>query len=358
MNNLETLFLEAGAQTTAAVAGRLAGWLGQATHTIDLAIYDMHLTGEAAQLLIGTLQARAQAGVQVRICYDIGDNPDRASRLGAQPATPTDTGRFLAATGLPNRAITSDVHLMHHKYCILDAYTPQAQVCTGSSNWTDASWSLQENNLLFIASTALANYYAQDFQELWSTGNIQTTGAMDTGRVTLAYANLPAATTVSFSPGQGQWIDSEVAHRVGRAQREVTLAVVVLTSGHILGALGDLMQRGIPMDGLYDRTQMEGVFYQWEHNPHAGWKTPAFQTLVRYGNLSGKRSTPWSPTSVHDFMHNKLLIVDDTVIVGSYNFSRNAQDNAENILFIDSPPLAADYRAYIRRLAARYGSPA
>jgi phosphatidylserine/phosphatidylglycerophosphate/cardiolipin synthase-like enzyme len=54
-------------------------------------------------------------------------------------------------------------------------------------------------------------------------------------------------------------------------------------------------------------------------------------------------------------MHNKVIVVDDTVITGSYNFSRNAECNAENILLIDSPTLAAAYRTYIRHLAERYG---
>lgn len=355
MDTLELLFLQDGAQQSADVARRLAAWLGQARRTIDLSIYDMHLTGDAASLILGALRERQQAGVQVRICYDSGDNPDRAVALGASPPT-TMTGQFLAGTGLPGRAIASEANLMHHKYCVLDAYTPQAQVLTGSCNWTDDSWSRQENNLLFIASPQLANYFSQDFQELWSTGDIQTTGALDAGTVLLTYGGQPAQATVRFSPGRGHWIDSEVARRIGRAGREVTLAVVVLTSGHILGALGDLMERGVPIDGVFDRTQMEGVFYQWQQNPHAGWKTPAFQHLVRYGQLAGKRSVPWTPTSLHDFMHNKVLVVDDTVITGSYNFSRNAQDNAENLLFIDSPALAATYRTYIGQLAARYGS--
>jgi phosphatidylserine/phosphatidylglycerophosphate/cardiolipin synthase-like enzyme len=352
--DLEVTFLEAGKQTAEAVAQRLAAFVRQATSRIDIAIYDMHLTGAARDIVIGALQERQAAGVRVRICYDSGDDPSKAERLDAQPQT-TMTGTFLAATGLPSKAIISDRHLMHHKYVIIDAYTPRAQVWTGSSNFTDASWSLQENNLLILPSAALANFYIQDFQELWTTGDIQTTGTNDTGRVTLSYAGAPAPTTVSFAPGQGEWIDAQVARCVGRAQREVTMATVVLTSGHILGALGDLMERGVAIDGIYDRTQMEGVFAQWQANPHAGWKTPAFQAIVQYAGLTGKQSTPWTPTSVHDFMHNKLLVVDDTVITGSYNFSRNAQANAENILLIESPALAAVYRDYIRGLAARYG---
>jgi phosphatidylserine/phosphatidylglycerophosphate/cardiolipin synthase-like enzyme len=53
-------------------------------------------------------------------------------------------------------------------------------------------------------------------------------------------------------------------------------------------------------------------------------------------------------------MHNKAMVIDDSVITGSYNFSRSAQFNAENILFLDSPALAETYSAYIDHLKAKY----
>ena len=53
-------------------------------------------------------------------------------------------------------------------------------------------------------------------------------------------------------------------------------------------------------------------------------------------------------------MHNKVLVIDDTVITGSYNFSRSAQFNAENILFIESAPLAEAYSVYIDHLKSKY----
>src|SRR5689334_11972326 len=323
VSDLEVLFLEADKQTGADVAARVARFLAQATQTIDIAIYDMYLTDPAAGIVLGGLRERQQAGVRVRLCYDLGDTTDTAIGQGDSPPT-TQTATFLQQTGLPCKAIASQTNLMHQKYIVLDAYTPQAQVLAGSSNFTDDSWTRQENNILFLASPQLANHYAQDFQELWATASIQTTGTLDTGQATLSYSGAPAPTTVAFAPGQGEWIDTQVAHCLSRAQREVTLAFVVLTSGHILGALGDLMHVGIPIDGVYDRTQMEGVFYQWQQVPHNGWKIPAFEALVQYGHLAGKQSTPWTPTSVHDFMHNKIMVVDDTVITGSYNFSRNA----------------------------------
>ncbi|HAF03084.1 MAG TPA: hypothetical protein DCG89_04725 [Spartobacteria bacterium] len=53
-------------------------------------------------------------------------------------------------------------------------------------------------------------------------------------------------------------------------------------------------------------------------------------------------------------MHNKVLVIDDSVIAGSYNFSRSAQFKAENILFIESAPLADAYSAYIDHLKRKY----
>jgi phosphatidylserine/phosphatidylglycerophosphate/cardiolipin synthase-like enzyme len=55
-------------------------------------------------------------------------------------------------------------------------------------------------------------------------------------------------------------------------------------------------------------------------------------------------------------MRNKVLVIDDTVITGSYNFSRSAEFNAENILFINSAPLAETYGRYIDHLVQKYRS--
>ena len=42
------------------------------------------------------------------------------------------------------------------------------------------------------------------------------------------------------------------------------------------------------------------------------------------------------------------------VITGSYNFSRSAQFNAENILFIEIAQLAETYSSYIDHLKSKY----
>ena len=50
-------------------------------------------------------------------------------------------------------------------------------------------------------------------------------------------------------------------------------------------------------------------------------------------------------------MHHKVIIIDDeTVITGSYNFSRNAErSNDENILIIKNKEIAREFNREFRR---------
>jgi phosphatidylserine/phosphatidylglycerophosphate/cardiolipin synthase-like enzyme len=99
---------------------------------------------------------------------------------------------------------------------------------------------------------------------------------------------------------------------------------------------------------------MGGVLEQWEDVPHNVWKIGAVREIVARAGLAGKDSHRYRPDAPHDYMHNKVLIADDAVITGSYNFSRSAQVNAENLLILDSPALAERYSAYVDELVARY----
>jgi len=150
-------------------------------------------------------------------------------------------------------------------------------------------------------------------------------------------------------------IDTEVAKRVRLAKRRVRICSLLINSGTLISALVDLLREGhVVVSGIYDRTQMADVYRQWQEVPQNRWKIPALQDVIARAALVGKNSTPYSPTSRHDYMHNKILVVDDTVITGSYNFSRSAQFNAENILFIESAALAGQYSVYIDHLMQKY----
>jgi phosphatidylserine/phosphatidylglycerophosphate/cardiolipin synthase-like enzyme len=194
----------------------------------------------------------------------------------------------------------------------------------------------------------LCAYYETDFSELWKSGDIATTGAHDTGTVTVGGSSVG----VAFAPGEGEAIDHALARLIGGAHRRVQVCSMLLTSSAILHALDQKRQAGrVAYGGLYDRTQMEGVLDQWRTGP-AAEKIPLFEAVVQ--GLAGKRSTPYTPGGRHDFMHNKVLVCDDTVVTGSYNLSHSATQNAENCLTIRDPSLADRYAAYIDGLVRRY----
>jgi phosphatidylserine/phosphatidylglycerophosphate/cardiolipin synthase-like enzyme len=357
-NDLTVTFLAQGAQTGAQIATMLASFIAKAARTLDIAAYDFRLEPETAAIVVAALRERAAAGVRIRIAYD----SDRALMpnfkpnlmAGMDPAL-SGTEAFVESLGYPSKGI-SGLKLMHNKYVVRDADQPTAQVWTGSTNLDDAAWTLQENNILRIASAQLATYYAEDFEQLWQTSEIGESGSFGTRDVALTYRGEAAHVRVLFAPGGGETINALVAQTVQQASWRVRICSMLLNAGNLLGALRDLLAEGnVTVDGVYDRTQMAEVLVQWQEIPHNRWKIDAFKEIVARAGLVGKNSTPYTPTSVHDFMHDKALVVDDTVITGSYNFSRSAELNAENILFIDSRPLAAEYSAYIDRLIAKYG---
>ena len=100
---------------------------------------------------------------------------------------------------------------------------------------------------------------------------------------------------------------------------------------------------------------MDEVQSQWSGQATASWKIAAFQAIVKAVRFGAKRSTPYSSGSVHDFMHAKILVADDYLYVGSFNLSHSGEQNAENVVQLESRPLADACAAYIDTVAARYG---
>ncbi|HXA08495.1 MAG TPA: phosphatidylserine/phosphatidylglycerophosphate/cardiolipin synthase family protein [Chthoniobacterales bacterium] len=349
-DQLSVFFLAEGEQSGASVMGRLTHFLGQAQRSLDLAVYDMRLDDELRLQLLQALEERAAAGVQIRICYD-GDKPETPNVAGGQDPAPPGTGAFVQGLGFPWRRI-GGVKLMHDKFIVRDG----AAVWTGSLNLTNDAFTLMENNVIELDSPVLAAFYAEDFEQIWEKGNFENTGHLKTTSATLRFAGEPVTVRVMFSPGCGLEIDAEVARRVRAAQQRVRLCSLLINSGTLISALDHLLGAGrVKVDGIFDRTQMEGVFRQWQTVPSNQWKIPAVRQIIARAHLVGKNSTPYTPTGRHDFMHNKVLIIDDTVITGSYNFSRSAQFNAENILFLESAALAQRYSVYIDHLLLKYG---
>lgn len=256
------------------VASQLTKFINAAKSSLHVSIYDFRLTKpELSNPVIEALKNKADSGVKVRIAFDHG-KPDTKTlepflELGADPA-PKGTKAFLEQVFQDSKVQIESIagsKLMHNKYIIRDVNTPTATVWTGSANFTDDAWTHQENNILQIQSPELAAFYETDFQELWVSGNIKTTGVNDTGTAYIGQT----AVDVAFAPGEGKTIDHTIATLISSARSRIKIASMVLTSHAILGALDDALrhQQVETFDGIYDETQMSAMSRSGKNLPIA-----------------------------------------------------------------------------------------
>jgi phosphatidylserine/phosphatidylglycerophosphate/cardiolipin synthase-like enzyme len=348
--SLEVTFLQDGGQPAERVAGELADFIGAAQRTLDIAIYDLNLRDGPAEQVRAACQSARGRGVAIRLLYNV----DFPNPIPVPPPSQADTA-FIASLGVAAKPVSGIPDLMHHKYIVRDVATDAATVWTGSTNWTNDSWTREENVIIKIPSAELAAEYTKNFGELWASSRVEGSGKYDLSGVPVAYQDSPVKAHLLFAPGRGRQMAHLIADRIAHARRRIRVCSPVITAGVVLGTLGDLTHNQHPeFKGVYDRTQMAEVLGQWRVDPHATWKGPAFQMVSTTLPFASKVTTPYSPTSVHDFMHAKITVVDNTVLTGSYNLSHAGEDNAENLLALDSAPLADRFVEFVDAVYARY----
>ena len=332
-----------GGQRPAEVAGWIVDFVAGAQRSLDLAQYDFHLEAETAALVGGAITDADARGVAVRFIYNV----DHRNPIPVPPP-PEPDAQLIASLGVPARAIAGVPDLMHHKYVVRDG----ASVWTGSMNWTNDSFSVQENVLATIESAAIAAAFTRDFEQLWDTGAVEQSGFVEPE--TIGVGETPVR--VWFTPGQGERLAHRMARAVGRARRRIRICSPVLTSSPVLATLAEVISEGrADVAGCVDQTQIRGVVHQWSMNGNIHWKLPLLQRVVIDGPFTGKLSTPWrAEGSVHDFMHAKLTVADDTVFLGSYNLSRSGEMNAENVVELENAELAERLADYVDGVRALY----
>jgi phosphatidylserine/phosphatidylglycerophosphate/cardiolipin synthase-like enzyme len=288
----------------------------------------------------GAIKEAAGRGVAVRMIYDVGHrNPIPV------PPPPEPDVQLIGSLGVPHRPIAGVPDLMHHKYVVRDGQS----VWTGSTNWTDDSWSRQENVVAIVESDKLASAFSANFDELWSRGVVEESGFVEPNPVRVG--GIPVRAW--FTPGFGEALSRRIAKRIRRAKRRVRICSPVLTVAPVLAALCERVSDGLDIAGCLDRPQIEGVIYQWGEDGNAAWKLPLLERALD-APFSAKPSTPYGAGSIHDFMHAKITVLDDVVFTGSYNLSRSGEQNAENVLEIHDAALADRLAGYIDEVRARY----
>jgi len=331
-----------GGQRPSDVAQGVAAFLAEARTSLDLALYDVRFETDAGAPVLASLLAAVQRGVAVRLLYNV-------AHPGPIPVPPPPESAPDAIEALPveTRGIAGIPDLMHHKFVVRDG----AAVWGGSTNWTDDSWSRQENVIVTVESSQIAYAYSLAFEQLWGRGDVAGTGDVDPRPTDVDGGRVRAW----FTPHHGEALSHRIAKHLGKARSRIRIASPVLTSGPILATLVEIVkEHRCDLAGVVDDTQVDQVFHQWRTNGVSAWKIPLLQSVLEGAPWSGKESIPWTPDSLHNFMHAKIVVADDTVFVGSFNLSRSGERNAENVFEIQHAEVADRLAAFVDEIRGRY----
>jgi phosphatidylserine/phosphatidylglycerophosphate/cardiolipin synthase-like enzyme len=333
-SGLTVYFQSRRAHLEADLAAHLSDFIAGTQHTLDCAIYDLR-----EPRVLQALSALAKSGKRLRIAYDA--SKDRRGGLSADPKPAGSAAAIQAAGLMPHAtAVHNGGHLMHDKFLVRDG----AAVWTGSANFTAGGLGLQDNNCLVIESAELASAYTTTFEGLLAPHH-QHASKSDAPAPRGVAAH---GTTITpfFTPAAGEGIENTVIKALGQARSVRVLAFLVSDQG-ILDALARFQPAGMDIRGVFDPGGMADAMRYKKGNRASFWFTrdPRFVAAPSHAYHPGE----------NDFMHNKVMIVDDHLVVtGSYNFSENAEANDENVLVIESRAAAAAYLQYFDTLYATY----
>ena len=318
----------------------IAEFLGAARSSLDLAQYDFHLGPETTPVVAGAIREAAKRGVAVRILYNV----DHANPIPVPPPPEPDV-ELISSLGVPARPVAGVPDLMHHKFVVRDGDT----VWTGSTNWTDDSWSRQENVIVTVGSDELARPFTLAFDQLWEDPIVERSGSVEPREIDVDGTRIKPW----FTPGHGEDLSHRIAKKIARA-RHVRICSPVITAAPILATLAQVIADGrVNVAGCVDGTQVDEVVRQWHENGNVAWKLPLLERILS-APFSGKRSEPWEIGSLHNFMHAKIVVADETVFTGSFNLSHSGEKNAEDVLEIRDADLADQLAKYVDQVRARY----
>ncbi len=287
----------------------LIGAINQSKSELAIAIYMLDLNEVGNAIL-----SASQRGVKVRMVTD-------EDSLGE-----STTLQRLQKAGI---SIVTDRRpaLMHDKFMVVD----KKGVWSGSYNWTWSCTYRNDNDAIYIESAQLAEDYLQEFDEMYYNKHFG-----EEKRTRLPYPSLTiadAALEVCFSP-PGR-CSEKVAKAIALAEKNIRFMAFAFTSDPIAEALEERYRAGLDVSGVIESYQSD----------KPGGDYAVFHNLGMNVQLDGN---PYN-------MHHKVFILDEnTVILGSFNFTRSADTvNDENLLLIRDRQLAALFLNEYERVYAQ-----
>ncbi|MEW6555867.1 MAG: lamin tail domain-containing protein [Elusimicrobiota bacterium] len=315
--DIKSYFTPATIAGTSQLKNELLNLINSAQEYIYVSIYTFINSD-----IINALNTKANLGVVVRLIvdpYTLSSNPTLPSQL-------SQNVKWCSAQ--------IDSPIMHHKFIVVDGRSVE----TGSVNYTVDGLQPQDNDCVIIHSTNVAAVYQKEFEAMWWGYFKEYKKYYNyAGRVSSisTTVNLPDRTVpidIRFSP-DAQTANG-LASLVGTAKESVFFDIFTFTDDTIEGAISGAKNRGLVVQGVFDRSQasMSGCPYgDWDL---AGWN-------VRKDD---------NPTGA--IMHSKLIVIDKDIIVsGSFNWTPRADtENDENQFIIYDRRLARQYIKYQKRI--------
>jgi phosphatidylserine/phosphatidylglycerophosphate/cardiolipin synthase-like enzyme len=277
----------------------LAAAIDQARVSVDMAIYDLNLWS-----IRDALVAALRRGVSVRVVTE-SDNMDEQEL------------QDLIGAGIK---VLGDRHesLMHDKFVVID----RLEVWTGSMNYTTGDGYLDNNNLIRLRSSKLAEDYTHEFEQMFVDDHFSTDKIPGTPNPTVMVNG--SQIEVYFSPEDGAL--EHILNAVNSAQESIYFMAYSFTTDELAKAMIERAKAGVTVRGVIDKDQ---------YHSNAGTE---FDTLHNAGIDVWLDGNP-------RLMHHKVIIIDQKVVItGSYNFSNNAEHyNDENTLIIHNQEISAQY---------------
>jgi len=217
--------------------------------------------------------------------------------------------------------------LMHNKFMVIDG----SEVWTGSMNYTSSGAYSDNNNLLRIQSTAIADDYEAEFREMFE----EDLFGPDVGDPAPNPRVLVGGTPVEVYFSPDDHVQTALLTLLDGARSSINFLAYSFTSNLLGDAVTRAAAAGVQVHGVMDTDQARSDL---------GTEFDAFRSGGLDVRLDGNAGQ----------MHDKLFIVDDALVaVGSYNFTASAERvNDENLLVLHSPAIARLYLQEFQRVYA------
>ena len=295
-------------QATGGVDGPLVEAIDAARLSIDVAAYSITLNSVRNALL------RAHdRGVTVRIVME-STNMDSSDV------------QLLMEAGIP---IIGDERqgLMHNKFMVID----KSEVWLGSTNFTDSGTYEDNNNMMRIRSTKLAENYTKEFEEMFLRNSFGEDVIPETPHPTLTLDGTRVDTF--FSPDDG--VSNALATVLSGAKESIYFLAFSFTSNDLGAIVRDKAESGLAIAGVMDEEQISS---------NQGTEFDPFRQAGLDVLIDGNEGQ----------MHHKVFIIDEKIVVlGSYNFSQSAEErNDENLVIIYNEAIAQQFMQEFERVRA------